>query len=106
MPHRFDSPLQITGQGRLVQARGPVDTGQEMFWILALIWQYKNGKYAAAWGRGDWPPPNGKAPKWHCQTTMVGPDPFVAGSAEAWALAWVTDGGGKFHSWKDTVNLV
>ena len=104
MAHRFDPNQQIDGQGRLVQARGPVNTGEQMFWILALIWQNVGGNYAAAWGTGDWP--NGKAPKWHCQTTMVGSNTFVPGPARAWALALVTDGGGQFYPWGDNVTLV
>ena len=80
MPHRFDSPLQIDGYGNLAHARGPVADGEQMFWILALIWQNVAGNYAAAWGTGDWP--NGKAPKWHCQTTMVGPNTFRVGTRE------------------------
>jgi hypothetical protein len=105
MAHRFDPQQQIDGQGRLHQARGPVDTGQNMFWILALIWQNRGGgNYAAAWGTGNWQ--NGTAPKWHCQTTMVGSNRFVKGPARAWALARVTDGGGMFFPWGDNVTLV
>jgi hypothetical protein len=105
MPHRFDATQQIDGQGRLHQARGPVKTNEEMFWILALIWQNRGpGDYAAAWGIGEWP--NGRAPKWHCPTTMVGSDTFVPGPARAWALARVSDGGGTFFPWGDNVTLV
>jgi hypothetical protein len=105
MAHRFDPQQQIDGQGRLVQARGPVEHGEEMFWILALIWQNRGpGDYAAAWGTGSWA--NGKTQQWHCQTTMVGANTFHTGAAKAWALAEVTDDGGVFFRWPDDVTLV
>jgi hypothetical protein len=107
MPHNFDPKQQIDPQGNLSDARGPVDTGERMFWIAAFIWQNVDGDYAAAWGTATWS--GGKSGKWDCQMAMA-PDskPFKYGDAKAWALALVTVGSAKreFYAWRDDVELV
>jgi hypothetical protein len=107
MPHNFDDKQQLDPGGSLPLARGPVDTGEKMFWIAALVWQNNAGKHAAATGQLDW----SETPwtkSWWCPTTMVpGSKPFSKGQAEAWALALVTEGNKKvFYRWRDDVELV
>jgi hypothetical protein len=106
MPHNFDEELKLDKNGFLERATGPVDPPNEtMFWIAAFVYQNEPpGHYAAAWGTDEWP--NGVQGQWECQTDMA-PDsqPFNEGEAYAWALARVTDGGGKFFAWGDKVTL-
>jgi hypothetical protein len=104
MPHNFDKKQKIDSQGSLAQATGEVENDEKMFWIAAFVYQNEPGHYAAAAGEDEWP--NGVDKKWTCPTKMVpGSMPFKKGQARAWALARVTDGGGKFFSWPDTVEL-
>jgi hypothetical protein len=104
MAHKFDEKQKINAQGRLTRARGEIDTGKDMFWIAAFVFQNSAGHYAAAWGDTGWA--NGKSTKWSCPTTMApGSQPFKKGKARAWALARVSDGGGKFYGWGHEVDL-
>jgi hypothetical protein len=105
MPHKFDKKQKIDSQGQLAEARGDVDDGKDMFWIAAFVFQSSPGHHAAAWGRTEWT--GGKAKKWECKTTMApGSEPFQKGTARAWALARVSDGGGTFHGWGHDVDLI
>jgi hypothetical protein len=105
MAHRFDPKQKIDPQGHLAEATGPVQDGEEMFWIAAFVFQNSPGHYAAAWGDTEWA--GGKANKWDCPTTMApGSQPFTKGKARAWALARVSDGGGEFFRWGDEVDLI
>jgi hypothetical protein len=103
--HKFDDPQKIDPQGRLAKATGEIDAGKEMFWIAAFVFQNRPGHFAAAWGDTGWP--GGKATKWDCPTKMApGSQPFRKGKARCWALARVSDGGGRFHRWGHEIDLV
>jgi hypothetical protein len=105
MAHRFDPDQTINAQGHLAKATGEVEDGEDMFWIVAFVFQNQAGHVAAAWGETEWA--GGKAKKWDCHTTMApGSQPFTQGTAHAWALARVSDGGGEFYGWGHPVNLV
>jgi len=106
MAHRFDDKQKIDQQWNLAQATGPVETDEKMFWISAVVYQNgpEQGHYAAAWGETEWP--TGVDKKWDCPMEMAqGSKPFKKGPAKAWALARVTDGGGKFFAWPHPVEL-
>lgn len=104
MPHNFDEKQKIDSHGSLAQATGPVESGEEIFWIAAFVYQNEPGHYAAASGEQQWP--NGVDKKWDCPTKMSpGSMPFKKGPARAWALARVTDQGGMFFAWRDDVTL-
>jgi hypothetical protein len=105
MAHKFDPQQKIDAQGHLAKATGEVEVDQEMFWIAAFVFQNAPGHYAAAWGDTGWG--GGKAKQWVCDTTMApGSQPFQKGKARAWALARVSDEGGKFFGWGHEVDLV
>jgi hypothetical protein len=105
MAHKFDPQQKINAQGRLAKAKGEIEVGENMFWIAAFVFQNSPGHYAAAWGDTTWGA--GKATKWSCPTQMApGSDPFKKGKARAWALARVSDGGGRFFGWGHEVDLV
>jgi hypothetical protein len=107
MAHNFDDKQQIDSQGSLSCATGPVDPpAEKMFWIAAFVYQNQPaGHYAAAWGEKQFSA-GGVKDRWTCPTKMApGSEPFDTGTARAWALARVTDGGGKFFAWGDEVTL-
>lgn len=106
MAHNFDDKQQIDSQGSLTCATGPVADGEKMFWIAAFVYQNEPaGHYAAAWGVKEFSA-SGVEGKWTCSMEMApGSEPFNKGSADAWALARVTDQGGMFYPWHDDVTL-
>ena len=106
MAHKFDDPQKVNANGRLSKATGEVDGGKQMFWISAVVYQNHAGHVAAAWGETKWG--GGKALKWSCPTKMApGSQPFEKGKkAKCWALARVSDGGGKFYAWGHDVDIV
>ena len=105
MAHRFDPKQKIDAQGNLRRATGLVDPPiEKMFWIAAFVYQNEPGHYAAASGTAKWK--DGESPKWECKTEMApGSKPFKKGKARAWALARVTDEGGKFFGWGHEIDL-
>jgi hypothetical protein len=106
MAHRFKDKQKVDSQGYMTHAKGDVETGQDMFWISAVVYQNEPGHFAAA--EGTFPfPGSGAQQEWECPMTMApGSKPFNKNkAAKAWALARVSDEGGKFYAWGHDVTI-